>query len=265
MTVSGVAHLKREIAVWGTILFVDLSSSLASEVALQKGVDSLKDYVFHVDEVFSTYKTDSVISQLRRKEISIEECPDEVRDVWNRCIVARDLSDGAFDPWAVDGGFDPSGLVKGWAADRCAEILQRSGAEHIQINAAGDLSLRGGHYDEKSMSVLPWSIGVVSPENRQEVVQVFEIMDGAIATSGTYERGAHILDPHSGLIAIGARSATVIGPDGGLADAMATALMVEGRDGAIWFSQPELAEYSAWVVDRHEDIAWSVGPESFKR
>jgi len=46
-----------------------------------------------------------------------------------------------------------------------------------------------------------------------------------------------------------------------MADALATALMVEGRDGAMWFSQPELAQYSAWVIDRQEDIAWSVGPD----
>ena len=265
MTLSGVAHVKSEIEVWGTVLFVDASSRNVNEGALEKGLDSLKDFVFHVDEVFSTYKSDSIISQLRRRDISIEDTSDEVRDLWNRCIMARDLSGGAFDPWAVEGGFDPSGLVKGWAADRCAEILQEAGAEHIQINAAGDLSLRGGYYDEKTENVLPWSIGVVNPENRQEVVQVFEIMEGAIATSGTYERGAHIVDPHSGIIAIGARSATVIGPDGGLADAIATALMVEGRDGAIWFSQHELSQYSAWVVDRHEDIAWSVGPESLKQ
>jgi len=102
----------------------------------------------------------------------------------------------------------------------------------------------------------------VNPGNRQEIVEVFEIMDGAIATSGTYERGAHILDPHTGLIAIGARSATVIGVDGGLTDALATALMVEGRDGATWFGNPLLEHYSAWVIDRNEDVAWSVGPRS---
>lgn len=260
MTSSGVAHLKSEIEVWGTILFVDAASARVDESALQEGMDSLGKFVFNVDDVFSTYKDDSVISQLRRREIQIEDTSEEVQEVWNLCIQARDLTDGAFDPWVVQGGFDPSGLVKGWAADRCAQIMQEAGAEHVQINAAGDLSLRGGRFDGESIK--PWSIGVVNPENRQEVVQVFEIRDGAIATSGTYERGAHILDPHSGLIAIGARSATVIGPDGGLADALATALMVEGRDGAIWFSQPELFEYSAWVVDRHEDIAWSVGPLS---
>lgn len=260
MTSSGVAHVKSEIEVWGTRLFVDASSQRVEASDLQGGIDALGKFVFHVDDLFSTYKDDSVVSQLRRKEIQIEDTSEEVQEVWNRCIEARDLTDGAFDPWMVEGGFDPSGLVKGWAADRCAQILLDVGVEHIQINAAGDLSLRGGSFD--GINTKPWSIGVVNPENRKEVVQVFEIMDGAIATSGTYERGAHILDPRSRLIAIGARSATVTGPDGGLADALATALMVGGRDGAIWFSQPELAQYSAWVVDRHEDIAWSVGPLS---
>jgi thiamine biosynthesis lipoprotein len=174
------------------------------------------------------------------------------------CAIARDLTDGAFDPWAVAGGFDPSGYVKGWAADRVAQILMKAGCEHIQVNAAGDLTLRGG-INEKG-AVGPWKIGVVNPDNRQEVLRIFEINDGAIATSGTYERGAHIFDPATGTIAIGAKSATVLGPDGGLTDALATALMVAGEDGAVWFGQPELAEYSAWVIDRHSGGAWGVGP-----
>ena len=263
MTSSDVARLRTEIEVWGTVLFIDVASQEVDEIVLQSGIERVREFVFQVDEVFSTFKPDSIISKLRRKEISLKNTSNEVRDVWKRCTAACDLTDGAFDPWAVTGGFDPSGLVKGWAADKCCDLLESAGAKHIQINAAGDLSLRGGHFDGEN--VLPWSIGVVNPENRQEIVQVFEIMSGAIATSGTYERGAHILDPHSGLIAIGARSATVIGPDGALADALATALMVEGRDGALWFAQPELAQYSAWVIDRHDDVAWSVGPESLKQ
>ena len=248
--------------MWGTVLFIDVASPDIEEVDLHKAINHVRDFSFQVDELFSTYKPESTVSQLRRNEIAIEDTSGEVQDVWRRCAIARDLTDGAFNPWAVAGGFDPSGLVKGWAADKCAEILLAAGAVHVQVNAAGDLALRGGYFKDGTVS--PWSIGVVNPENRQEVVQVFEIFNGAIATSGTYERGAHILDPHSGLIAIGAKSATVIGPDGGLTDALATALMVEGRDGAVWFSQPELTEYSAWVIDRYGSVAWSVGPESLK-
>jgi thiamine biosynthesis lipoprotein len=125
----------------------------------------------------------------------------------------------------------------------------------VQVNAAGDLSLRGGFYDGV---VKPWSIGVVNPDNRTEVVKIYEIADGAIATSGTYERGAHIHDPLNGLVAIGAKSATVTGPLGWLCDALATALMVSGEEGVKYFSQPELDGYKPFVIGRHENTGWSI-------
>ena len=242
---------QHEIEVWGTVVFIDVTS----DIDIEPAITTVKQYVQKVDELFSTYKESSIISQLRRGEIEIEHCPPEVIEVWNLCVFVKELTEGAFDPWAVTGGFDPSGLVKGWAADNCAEILLAAGADHIQVNAAGDLALRGGFTTGQ-----PWSIGVVNPDNRLEILQTFEISDGAIATSGTYERGAHINDPHTGMIAIGAKSATVIGPIGAIADALATALMVAGRDGAVWFTTPELSEYSAWVIDRHKKVAWSIGP-----
>ena len=253
-----MARKRYEINVWGTVLFLDLGSNLIADSEIDQAVESVKDFVFEVDKVFSTYKEGSFVSQLRRGEIGIKDCPVDLQEVWKFCGVARDLTGGAFDPWAVSGGFDPSGYVKGWAADRVAQILMAAGCEHIQVNAAGDLTLRGGINENGVVS--PWKIGVVNPDNRQEVLRIFEINDGAIATSGTYERGAHIFDPTTGTIAIGAKSATVLGPDGGLTDALATALMVAGEDGAGWFAQPELSEYSAWVIDRHSGGAWGVGP-----
>lgn len=242
---------QHEIEVWGTVMFIDVTS----ESDIEPAIAQVNQYVHQVDDLFSTYKENSAISQLRRGEIEIKQCPPEVIEVWNLCALVKELTEGAFDPWAVSGGFDPSGIVKGWAADECAEILLTAGAKHIQVNAAGDLSLRGGFTPEQ-----PWSIGVVNPDNRLEILQTFRIIDGAIATSGTYERGAHISDPHTGMIAIGTKSATVIGPNGAIADALATALMVSGRDGGVWFTTPELSEYSAWVIDRHENVAWSIGP-----
>ena len=161
-----------------------------------------------------------------------------------------------FDPWKVPSGFDPSGYVKGWAADRALVILKEHGATSAQVNAAGDISLFGGTYVNGVHK--PWSIGIRHPDDPKTIVKVFEIMDGAIATSGTYERGSHIIDPFTGTIAIGARSATVLGPDGGIAEALATALIVVGKDGAKWFTKPELAEYSAWVIERHSDQAWGI-------
>jgi thiamine biosynthesis lipoprotein len=248
-------HLRKQFPVWGTIVDVDISSSLVSEDVLNQGMQQVIDFCTQVDADFSTYIDTSWVTRLRTNQVEITSCPPSVQEVWELCLQAKYLTDGAFDPWAVDGGFDPSGLVKGWAADKCADMLVASGAQHVQVSAAGDLALRGGYFDGV---VKPWSIGVVNPDVRGEVVKIYEITDGAIATSGTYERGPHIHDPLNGLIAIGAKSATVVGAAGWLCDAMATAVVVGGVDSAKWFGQPELKEYKVFGVYRHEDQAWEI-------
>ena len=139
-------------------------------------------------------------------------------------------------------------------------MLVKVGCEHVQVNAAGDLALRGGYLDVKTGEIKPWTIGVVNPDSKMETLKSFEITDGAIATSGDYEKGAHITDPRNSLPAIGARSATVIGPDGAIADALATACMVDGKESNNWIGAPELAEYSFFVLNRHEKTAWGYGP-----
>ncbi len=237
---------------------VDCYSQSVGGADLDRAMDSVISMCEDVDRDFSTYKEESWVTRLRRGKVAIQDCPDDVQAVWELCLRAKDLSDGAFDPWAVDGGFDPSGLVKGWAADKSADILVAAGVQHCQVNAAGDLALRGGWFDSAAGVVKPWSIGVVNPDNRAEIVKVYELTDGAIATSGTYERGAHIHDPSNGLIAIGAKSATVVGQQGWLCDAMATAVMVGGQDSAKWFGQPELARYQVFAVNRHEQTAWQI-------
>ena len=248
-------HLRQQFPVWGTIVDVDIASSVVSEDGLNQGMQQVIDFCKQVDTNFSTYIDTSWVTRLRTNKVEISSCPPLVQEVWELCLQAKHLTDGAFDPWAVEGGFDPSGLVKGWAADKCADMLVSLGIEHVQVNAAGDLTLRGGFYDGVDK---PWSIGVINPDNKKEVVKVFAIIDGAIATSGAYERGAHISDPHTGMIAIGAKSATVVGPDGWLCDAMATAVMVGGTDSAKWFSQAELHGYQVFAIDRHEQSAWEI-------
>ena len=251
-------HLRRQFPVWGTIVDVDCYSQSVGGADLDRAMESVVAFCEDVDRDFSTYKDVSWVSRLRRGEVAIENCPDDVREVWDLCAQAKYLSDGAFDPWAITGGFDPSGLVKGWAADECADLLVAAGVNHVQVNAAGDLALRGGWFDSDSGDVKPWSIGVVNPDDPMEVVKVYEITNGAIATSGTYERGAHIHDPYSGMIAIGAKSATVVGAEGWLCDAMATAVMVAGTHSAKLFGQSELAGYQVFAVNRHEQTAWEI-------
>jgi len=142
-----VIELRKQIEVWGTAVDVDCFSHSVSVAQLDAAMENVIEFCENVDRDFSTYKDGSWVSRFRRGEVSIEDCPADVQQVWDLCLQAKWISDGAFDPWAVAGGFDPSGLVKGWAADICADMLVDAGAAHVQVNAAGDLALRGGWFD----------------------------------------------------------------------------------------------------------------------
>ena len=246
-----MARVEKIIPVWGTEIFIDASSEKLESAEIERVISGVEAFFFDVDDELSTFKETSSVSKLRANKLKITDAPEMVQEVWRGCMRAKDLSFGSFDPWAVEGGFDPSGFVKGWAAEKAADMLVSAGCDQVQVNAAGDIALRGNS---------PWKIGVVNPDNKSEIVQIFEITNGNIATSGHYEKGAHIKDPHTGVIAIGAKSGTVIGPDGGICDALATALMVDGQDAAQWIGNPQLSEYTFWSINRHENSAWSHGP-----
>ena len=247
-------RLERFVETWGTVVVVDAASQELDSGQLAQAINEIEEFFHQVDKDFSTYKSDSQVSRLRRREMKIEDATEYVQQVWALCEYSRELTLGAFDPWKADGGFDPSGLVKGWAAEVGAQMLVGAGVEHVLINASGDLVLRGGKPEGG-----PWNIGIASPDDVEKYVKFFDVVDGSVATSGDYEKGAHIIDPHTGLIAIGARSASVIGSDGALCDALATALMVDGVDSKKWIGRPELAEYSFWTINRDDETAWSFG------
>jgi thiamine biosynthesis lipoprotein len=251
-----LASLSYQVQTWGTVILIELSSQVVGEEKLQVAADEAQQFLLKIDRLFSTYRSDSQVSALRAGQLDIADADPLVKEVWDSCLLARDLTDGAFDPWKVDGGFDPSGFVKGWAADKCGEIFKKYGATNSLVNAAGDISVRGGLLDDGVVG--PWPLQIRNPEKFDEVVKDVSMHDGAIATSGVSEKGSHIKDPFTGLIAIGALSATVVGPDGGMAEALATALVVAGKDGARWFEKEEFADYWAFVIDRHSDTSWSV-------
>jgi thiamine biosynthesis lipoprotein len=144
----------------------------------------------------------------------------------------RQATRGAFDPWAVPGGFDPSGYVKGWAAGQASALLRDGGfADHL-VNAGGDICAAG---DELPGSGTGWPVGILNPHAPGEVVEAVTLSNAAMATSGRYERGEHIIDPSTGMPALDVDSATVVGPDAGTADALASAAVVHGVASMEWF------------------------------
>ena len=158
-------------------------------------------------------------------------CSPEVRHVLAACDHLAVTSGGAFDArhQPVVGGLDPSAYVKGWAVEEAAWILDDAGVADYTINAGGDIVARGRPAPGRS-----WRIGIRHPDRADRVAAVVAVTDRAVATSGTYERGAHIIDPRSGAPAVGLRSMTVVGPRLAYVDAYATAAFVMGLDGLAW-------------------------------
>jgi thiamine biosynthesis lipoprotein len=195
-----------------------------------------------VDDVFSTYKSDSPVSRLRRGEITLDEAPPEVADVLELCRRVRDASDGWFDPWGLPGGLDPTGLVKGWAAEQAMDEFRRLGLPGALINAGGDVTAIG-----RPAPGEPWRIGIRHPLAADRLLLNVELDGpGAVATSGVYERGPHLIDPHTGAPVAEVLSATVVGIDLTFADALATALYVSG--GRLLDRLTQLAGYHGFVV-----------------
>jgi thiamine biosynthesis lipoprotein len=214
-------------------------------------------WLHHVDATFSTYREDSEITRFGRGELTIDELSPEVEDVLLQCIELGELTDGAFDAFAVPAPngtrLDPSGLVKGWSIERAAGLLQDAGARNFCINAGGDIALRGEPRDGE-----PWRVGIRHPDHAALMALVLELHGpAAVATSGTYERGAHIIDPRDGTPTTALASATVVGPDLGLADAFATAAFVMGLEALEWIeTQPG---YEAYLITHDETTHWSRG------
>ena len=176
------------------------------------------------DAIFSTWDAQSPVSRFRRGEAALGELPPEVAEVMAECRAARQASGGWFDPWAMPGGFDPTGLVKGWAVDRALDVLRRSGLAGAMVNGGGDLAAFGAPAPGRR-----WRGGIRHPWCARSLAGIIEV-GAAVATSGSYERGAHLIDPATGLASARAASATVTGPSLAMADALATAVAVGGDE-----------------------------------
>ncbi|MDT7555167.1 MAG: FAD:protein transferase [Pseudonocardiales bacterium] len=182
------------------------------------------------DRVFSTYRHDSVIRRLGRGELRLADCPPEVAEVLALAETARQASGGAF---AVDRGgvLDPSGVVKGWAAERAATHLAALDDTDFCLSAGGDIVGRtldpaGPH----------WRIGIEDPHDLSRIVGVVPLHTGAVATSGASRRGAHIVDARTGRPAVGLASVTVVGDSLTAVDVDATCAFALGAEGERWLA-----------------------------
>jgi thiamine biosynthesis lipoprotein len=256
---ASITGVQRVEDIMGMPIGIDLRDAEVDPAAL----DAAFDWFRWVDATFSTYKLESEVSRLNRNELALVEAQPEVRAVLERCERLRFETNGYFDIREAffHGGaseridarssvpFDPSGYVKGWAVDRAACILETAGARNYAINAGGDIRLHGAALPDPS-----WRVGIQHPLIRDKVAAVVETTDLAIATSGTYARGEHIVDPHTGQTPAGVLSVTIVGPDLGTADAYATAAFAMGEAGPEWTAGLVGSGYEAMTILADERV-----------
>jgi thiamine biosynthesis lipoprotein len=243
--------------IMGTAICLDLTDPLPAD-RLGHLADLTFDWFREVDRRFSTYLPDSEVNRVRRGELTADRASPDLRYVLERCADLWRDTDGYFDAYAT-GQLDPSGFVKGWSVRVASERLAEAGCVNHCVNAGGDVQVRGHERPD-----VPWRIGIRHPWLAHRVCWILEATDLAVATSGTYERGPHVIDPHRGVPATALRSVTVTGADLGTADAYATAALAMGTAGPEWLAT--LPGYECAVVTeagnclRSEDLPLALGP-----
>lgn len=190
-------------------------------------VEEVFAYFEAVDRRFSPFKEDSEVMRMNRGEITPESYSDEMREVLALAEATKRETGAYFDVIRPDGFFDPSGIVKGWAIQRAAEMLLAKGYSNFYIDIAGDIQSFGHNSAGE-----PWLVGIRNPFNRAEIIKAVRPEGAGIATSGTYIRGPHIYNPHQPQDALSEIvSLTVLAPNVLEADRFATAAFAMGKNG----------------------------------
>jgi thiamine biosynthesis lipoprotein len=225
-----------------------------------------------VDRHFSTYRPDSEISRLNRGELTRDELHPQVAEALDVCDTLRAQTGGWFDIRAAymshgkgpDAGrgladsVDPSGYVKGWAVAGAMRRLKVAGARNACINAGGDVVACGRPDGDGA-----WRIGIQNPRAPQEIAIALAVTDAAVATSGAYARGEHIVDPFSERPPDGLLSVTIVGPDLTVADVYATTAFAMGAQrGARWVTG--LDGYEAVLIRDDDTVLTTPGIDALR-
>ena len=264
--------------VMGTVFSVTAVHGDLPPAGVRAAIAAACQVLRRCDAVFSTWDTGSPVSRFRRGEAALAQMPPEFAEVLRECHAARAASGGWFDPWAMPGGFDPTGLVKGWAAERALDRLRGAGLPGALVNGGGDVAAFGSPPGGPR-----WRVGIRHPWRADALACVIEIGQGpvteerglepaggsgpwgpgarprgkgvpprasiaAAATSGSYERGAHLIDPATGRPVSRVASATVTGPSLAMADALATGVAVGGDEALAAVAR--LDGYAAYLIRR---------------
>ncbi|MER5389779.1 FAD:protein FMN transferase [Saccharopolyspora sp. NPDC002686] len=216
-------RIRRVEHIMGLPISMDVRSAAPPvRAAAERAFDWLRE----VDRRFSPFREGSEVRGWP------ERASPELTEIIDLCLQYQRSSGGAFNAWRPGRAFDPCGVVKGWAVQRAGQLLRAAGADSFCLNAGGDVLAVGEPEPGRA-----WQVGIRHPQLADQVCAVFGVRDCAVATSGAYERGAHVVDGRTGRPARGLLGLTVLAPDLTTADAVSTAAFAMGADGIAWVAE----------------------------
>ncbi|NVK88274.1 MAG: FAD:protein FMN transferase [Gammaproteobacteria bacterium] len=153
---------------------------------------------------------------------------------------------------------DLGGIAKGYAVDRCIELLQKAQVAHAFVKAGGDSRVLG---DKRGRL---WTIGIQHPRQPGAVLTQLPLENVAISTSGDYERFFikngervhHIIDPTTGHSANKSISVTILANDSTTADALSTTVFILGPERGLKLIET-LNNVSAIIIDSKGQFHYS--------
>jgi len=148
------------------------------------------------------------------------------------------------------------GIAKGYAVDKCVELLHQQGFTNFMVQAGGDMYIAG------KKGAAPWVVGIRDPRGAPDAMfALAPVEDHSFSTSGDYERGFvkdgvryhHILDPRTGHPARASRSVTIRAKDAFTADAWSKVLFILGPEKSRkLLAREKLPDFEVvWVDDKN--------------
>lgn len=231
--------MKKQEFVMGMTAIITIADKNSKESDIAK----VFEYFHYIDEKFSPYKKTSELEKINNGKIKKSNCSREMKKILTLSEKTKKETGGYFDI-KIDGKIDPSGIVKGYAINQASKMLKKMGYKNFTVEIAGDIQICGKNKNRK------WKIGIQNPFNVGEIIKIVYLSNKGIATSGTYTKGNHIVDPVKKVAADEISSVTVIGPDVFEADRFATAAFAMGEKGIVFLNK--LAGFEGYLVKKNK-------------
>lgn len=236
----------------GTVFTFQLGGEANAE-QVASVVDTACSILLDADNRFSLYKAESEISKIASGALSWESATSVQKDIRSQTQTWMEITEGFFNPTSPDGKYDPSGLVKTWAATNAAMFLEANGYRDFTLNAGGDVYIGP---EVKTFPLTRVGLSNLKPINSPGA-SVNMILDVAgtsyrgVATSGSTERGEHIWSSDKSSKAEKFLQVTVVATDLVTADIWATAIISGGQKAFDLFANKVSKETAVAVATDH--------------